>query len=124
MTRDEMDVTDPERFPRKACSGLDPGWRPVCVRKTRQIKNLEPRFDSIETEQAPVRESSSASSDTNVPLEAKQSLAHGDRVRMSALGRALHPRSGDPQGLIRRTAIPEQLAGQVRPAKVCPGHSL
>src|SRR5713226_4968396 len=27
-------------------------WKPVRVKKTRQIKNLEPRFDSIETEQA------------------------------------------------------------------------
>ena len=25
-------------------------WKPVRVKKTRQIKNLEPRFDSIETE--------------------------------------------------------------------------
>jgi hypothetical protein len=33
-----------ERFPAK--------WRPVRVKKTRQIKNLEPRFDSIETEKA------------------------------------------------------------------------
>jgi hypothetical protein len=32
----------PERFQAK--------WRPVRVKKTRQIKNLEPRFDSIETE--------------------------------------------------------------------------
>jgi len=30
-----------ERFPAKACPGLDPGWKPVRVRKTRQ-KNLEP----------------------------------------------------------------------------------
>jgi hypothetical protein len=30
-----------ERFPAK--------WRPVRVKKTRQIKNLEPCFDSIET---------------------------------------------------------------------------
>jgi hypothetical protein len=28
-------------------------WRPVRVKKTHQIKNLEPRFDSIETEKAP-----------------------------------------------------------------------
>ena len=28
-------------------------WKPVRVQKTRQIKNLEPRFDSIETEKAP-----------------------------------------------------------------------
>jgi hypothetical protein len=28
-------------------------WKPVRVKKTRQIKNLEPRFDSIETEKAP-----------------------------------------------------------------------
>ena len=34
----------PERFQAK--------WRPVRVKKTRQIKNLEPRFDSIETEKA------------------------------------------------------------------------
>src|SRR5712672_901790 len=40
----------PERFQAKACPGLDPGWKPVRVKKTRQIRNLEPRFDSIETE--------------------------------------------------------------------------
>jgi hypothetical protein len=28
------------------------GWVPVRVKKTRQIKNPEPRFDSIETEKA------------------------------------------------------------------------
>src|ERR1700716_3508413 len=33
-------------------SDLIRGWRPVRVKKTRQIKNLEPRFDSIETEMA------------------------------------------------------------------------
>jgi arsenate reductase len=38
-----------ERFRAKACPGLDPGWLPVRVKKTRQINNLEPRFDSIET---------------------------------------------------------------------------
>jgi hypothetical protein len=27
-------------------------WNPVRVKKTRQIKNLEPRFDSIEAEKA------------------------------------------------------------------------
>ena len=27
-------------------------WTPVRVKKMRQIKNLEPRFDSIETEKA------------------------------------------------------------------------
>jgi hypothetical protein len=31
-------------------------WKPVRVQKTRQIKNLEPRFDSIETEKALGRE--------------------------------------------------------------------
>src|SRR5450432_520424 len=34
----------PERFQAK--------WRPVRVKKTRQTKNLEPRFDSIEAEKA------------------------------------------------------------------------
>jgi hypothetical protein len=27
-------------------------WEPVRVKKTRPIKNLEPRFDSIETDKA------------------------------------------------------------------------
>jgi uncharacterized membrane protein len=34
-----------KHFQAKACRGLDPGRRPVRVKKTRQIKNLEPRFD-------------------------------------------------------------------------------
>jgi hypothetical protein len=34
----------PKRFQAK--------WRPVRVKKTRQVKKLEPRFDSIETEKA------------------------------------------------------------------------
>ena len=33
-------------------SGLTRGWTPVRVKKTRQIKNPEFRFDSIETEKA------------------------------------------------------------------------
>jgi hypothetical protein len=37
-------VTTLERFQAK--------WKPVRVKKTRQIKNLEPRFDSIEAEKA------------------------------------------------------------------------
>jgi len=41
-----------ERFPAKACPALDAGWTPVRVKKTRQIKNLEPRSDSIGTEKA------------------------------------------------------------------------
>src|SRR5438128_11475053 len=40
------------RFPAKARPGHDPGWRPVRVKKTRQIRNLEPRSDSIGTERA------------------------------------------------------------------------
>ncbi|UPJ48826.1 hypothetical protein IVB30_38480 [Bradyrhizobium sp. 200] len=42
----------PMRFPAKASPGLDPGWEPVRVTKTRQIKNLESRSDSIGTEKA------------------------------------------------------------------------
>jgi hypothetical protein len=30
-----------ERFQAKACPGLDPGWKPVRVKKTRQFKNLD-----------------------------------------------------------------------------------
>ncbi len=47
-----------------------------------------------------LRESSGTSSEANTPLETKQSLVLGDRVRMSALGRARHPRYGDLQGVI------------------------
>ena len=44
--RMEARDADPlERFPAK--------WKPVRVKKTRQIKNPEPRFGSIETEKAP-----------------------------------------------------------------------
>ena len=43
-----------ERFQAKACPGLDPGWRPVRVKKTRQ--NQESRAFSVsilfETEKA------------------------------------------------------------------------
>ena len=42
----------PARFPAKACPGLDPGWGPVRARKTRPIKNPEPRSDSTGTEKA------------------------------------------------------------------------
>ena len=39
-----LDLHGAERFQAK--------WRPVRVKKTRQIENSEPRFDSIETEKA------------------------------------------------------------------------
>jgi len=39
-------------FKRSMPSDLIRGWRSVRVKKTRQLKNLEPRFDSIETEKA------------------------------------------------------------------------
>ena len=42
----------PTRFPAKAVPGLDPGWGPVGVKKTRPIKNPEPRSDAIGTEKA------------------------------------------------------------------------
>ena len=42
----------PVRFPAKACSGLAPGWGPVRGKKTRHIKNPEPRSDAIGTEKA------------------------------------------------------------------------
>ena len=41
-----------ERFRAKACPGLDPGWIPIRVKKTRQNKNPEPRSGSIGTEKA------------------------------------------------------------------------
>jgi hypothetical protein len=42
----------PMRFAAKAGSGFDPGWGPVGVRKTRPIKNPEPRSDLVGTEKA------------------------------------------------------------------------
>jgi hypothetical protein len=42
----------PVRFPAKACPGLAPGWGPVRGKKTRQIKNPEPRSSAIGTEKA------------------------------------------------------------------------
>jgi hypothetical protein len=45
-----------------------------------------------------VRESGGTDSAAHTPLQAK--LARGDRVQMSALGRARHPSYGDIQGLI------------------------
>jgi len=41
---------------RGALARFQAKWRPVRVKKTRQIKNLEPRFDSIETEKALARQ--------------------------------------------------------------------
>src|SRR6266404_2129299 len=41
-----------ERFRAKACPGLDPGWTPVRVKKTRQNKRVEPGSDSIRTDKA------------------------------------------------------------------------
>jgi hypothetical protein len=40
------------------------------------------------------------SSELNSPLQSKQSLASGDRVRMSARGQARHPKYGNRRGLI------------------------
>ena len=47
-----------------------------------------------------VGESGGADSAAHTPLQAKLSLARGDRVQMSALGRARHPSYGDIQGLV------------------------
>jgi hypothetical protein len=46
-------LPDQSVFKRSMPSGLTRGWIPVRVKKMRQIKNLQPRFDSIETETAP-----------------------------------------------------------------------
>src|ERR1700722_14420901 len=39
-----------ERFRAKTCPGLDPGWTPVRLKKTRQMKKQRLRSDSIGTE--------------------------------------------------------------------------
>src|ERR1700733_12077947 len=58
-----------ERFRAKACPGLDPGWIPVGVKKTRQNKYLEPRSDSIGT-----------------GLQKQRSQAANNRARVDATG--------------------------------------
>jgi hypothetical protein len=47
-------------------SDLIRGWIPVRVKKTRQIKNLEPRFDSIETENALDRQRPAAPAQSDI----------------------------------------------------------
>jgi hypothetical protein len=47
-----------------------------------------------------MRDPGESNSETDARLEAKPALAPGDRVRMSAWGRARHPRYGDRQGLV------------------------
>jgi hypothetical protein len=42
----------PMRFPAKTGPGLDPGWGPVGVRKTRHVKHPKPHSDSTGTEKA------------------------------------------------------------------------
>jgi hypothetical protein len=56
------DIEKPDKIMRRKRSGcrcskralerFQAKWKPVRVKKTRQIKNLEPRFDSIEAEKA------------------------------------------------------------------------
>lgn len=53
-----------------------------------------------------LKESIDTSCEASTPLQAKQPLARGDRVRMSALGRARHPRYGDLQGVIVGRGFP------------------
>jgi hypothetical protein len=48
----------------------------------------------------PSSESIGTACETDASLRIKPSLALGDRVRMSALGQARHPRYGDLQGLV------------------------
>ena len=48
----------------------------------------------------PVREASGTGSQANTALETQPSLVPGDRVRISALGRARHPSYSDLQGVI------------------------
>jgi hypothetical protein len=49
-------------------------WRPVRVKKTRQIKNLEPRFDSIETEKALVWNNGSVAENSLPAMDQKGPL--------------------------------------------------
>jgi hypothetical protein len=49
-------------------------WTPVRVKKTRQIKNLEPRFDSIETEKAPGCDSINSGRSADVRFVARNGL--------------------------------------------------
>jgi hypothetical protein len=52
MLKQKMERDDASKKSHRALERFQAKWRPVRVKKTRQIKNLEPRFDSIETEKA------------------------------------------------------------------------
>src|SRR5713101_6184950 len=56
-------------------SDLIRGWRPVRVKKTRRIKNLEPRFDSIEKDKARAIEQAHSA-----PIRMRKSGTHSCRM--------------------------------------------
>jgi hypothetical protein len=56
------------------------------------------------------REPGSVDSPADTLLQAKHSLARGDRVQMSALGFARHPNYGDIRGLVVRE-VPRAVGG-------------
>jgi hypothetical protein len=70
----------------------------------------------------PAREPRSVDSPANTLLQAKHSLARGDRVQMSELGLARHPNYGDIQGLIVGEA-PPSLRTEERPTALSCGPS-
>ena len=72
-----------ERFPAK--------WRPVRVKKTRQIKNLEPRSDLIGTEKAPVAflASQKPQKPLHGPFQSRLALIHSPRTQGHCPGRLL-----------------------------------
>jgi hypothetical protein len=80
-----------ERFQAKACPGLDPGWKPVRVKKTRHQESRAP-FDSIETEKALggfAAASDFPAIDLSIALERDGVLFGFDRRALAATGSRL-----------------------------------
>jgi hypothetical protein len=88
-------IPAPERFRAK--------WVPVRVKKTRQIKNLEPRFDSIETEKALV-----APHHIDGALSA---VTRGNRYGFRAAARHIGPIGGRDSRRISMGPIPGNIIG-------------
>ena len=98
-----------ERFQAKHALGLDPGWRPVRIKKTRQINNPEPRFDSIETERL-------RATDRIAMRHLLRLVVRGDTDRLVVVGRIEFGAIAAP-GLVLQYAVDLAKPGRRKPQR-------
>jgi hypothetical protein len=116
-------------FKRSMPPGLIRGWRPVRVKKTRQIKNLEPRFDSIETERALVHHQHVEHDDRRQAQDHRPDAERPKNIpgRKTLLFRVLivlsthdaPPRLFFPTGLLYASSFKEPVAGSLAFERRC-----